>query len=62
MQISRIIEKEMAGLEGGIYSLFFDAAAKVRLIVLINSTIFFSSLRLRREILKNILEFSQISK
>lgn len=29
-QISRIIEKESGGLEGGIYSLFFDAAAKVR--------------------------------
>ncbi|XP_029678738.1 folliculin isoform X2 [Formica exsecta] len=27
-QISRIIEKEMGGLEGGIYSLFFDTIAK----------------------------------
>ncbi|XP_014487172.1 PREDICTED: putative 3,4-dihydroxy-2-butanone kinase isoform X2 [Dinoponera quadriceps] len=27
-QISRIIERESDGLEGGIYSLFFDAAAK----------------------------------
>jgi len=27
-QISRIIEKEMDGLEGGIYSVFFDTAAK----------------------------------
>ncbi|EFN75438.1 Probable dihydroxyacetone kinase [Harpegnathos saltator] len=28
IQISRIIEKVSGGLEGGIYSLFFDAAAK----------------------------------
>lgn len=33
MQISHIIEKEMNGLEG-IYSLFFDVAAKVRLLIL----------------------------
>jgi len=26
-----VIEKEMGDLEGGIYSLFFDIAAKVRL-------------------------------
>lgn len=30
-QISRIIEREMGSLEGGIYSLFFDTIAKVRL-------------------------------
>ncbi|XP_077271845.1 uncharacterized protein LOC143902635 [Temnothorax americanus] len=28
IQISHIIEKEMGGLEGGMYSLFFDTAAK----------------------------------
>lgn len=28
IQISRIIEREMDGLEGGMYSLFFDAVAK----------------------------------
>lgn len=32
MQISHIIEKEMSDLEG-IYSLLFDAAAKVRLLI-----------------------------
>ncbi|KAL6263629.1 hypothetical protein P5V15_006414 [Pogonomyrmex californicus] len=29
MQISQIIEKEMGGLEGGIYSLFFYSVAKI---------------------------------
>lgn len=30
MHISCIIEKEMGGLQGGLYSLFFHAVAKVK--------------------------------